>query len=223
MSLAASSAISRLARGSAKRETSCDPELSPGKVLTEGGLRMRMHDLWHRKAIGIAAATGCILVAIAPALAKSKVNDQSVTAVSGIVTGNVQEVGFRAMIQKQAIQYNLAGSAENDSDKSVRFTVQGNTDRVDQVLKAIRLGSKKSSDVKVSTSAATVDPNLKTFTVVGWTSVSRHITHPYDLVFKLRENDATIKKGAAKEVWIKICESTVQGDDAGKCDKDKDD
>jgi acylphosphatase len=183
---------------------------------------MRMHNLLRRKIIGIAALMSCILVAIAPASAKSKV-DQNVMAVSGIVTGNVQEVGFRAMIQKQAIQYNLAGSTENNSDKSVRFIVQGNKDRIDQALKAIRLGTKKSSNVKVSTSAAAVDPNLKTFTVVGWTSVSRHITHPYDLVFTLRNDDTTIKKGAAKEAWIKICESTVRGEDTGKCDKDNDD
>ena len=34
----------------------------------------------------------------APALAKSNVNGQNITAVAGIVTGNVQGVGFRAMI-----------------------------------------------------------------------------------------------------------------------------
>ncbi len=127
------------------------------------------------------------------------------------------------MIQKQAIQYNLAGSAENNNDSSVRFVVQGNKDRVDQAIRAIDKGTKKSSNVKVSTSAAIVDPNLKTFTAVGWTSVSRHITHPYDLVFTLRKDDAIIKKGAAKAVWLKICEATVQGEDSGKCDKDNDD
>jgi hypothetical protein len=30
-------------------------------------------------------------------------------AISGTVTGNDQHVGFRAMIMKQAIEYNLAG------------------------------------------------------------------------------------------------------------------
>jgi len=132
---------------------------------------MRTHRLFHRT-IGIAATMICILVTIAPVSAKSKVNAQNVTAVSGTVTGNVQEVGFRAMIQKQAI-HNLAGSPENNTDGSVRFTLQGDNDRIKQALKTISKGTKKSSNVNVSTSSAAVSQNLKTFTVVGWTSVSR--------------------------------------------------
>ena len=149
--------------------------------------------------IDIAASMICILVTIAPVSAKSKVNDQN-TAVSGTVTGNVQEVGFRAMIQKQAIQYNLAGSAENNTGGSVRFTLQGDNNRIKQALKTISKGTKKSSNVNVSTSSAAVSQNLKTFTVVGWTSVSRGITHPYDLVFPLRNPDTVIKKGEVKDM-----------------------
>jgi acylphosphatase len=169
--------------------------------------------------IDIAASMICILVTIAPVSAKSKINDQN-TAVSGTVTGNVQGVGFRAMIQKQAIQYNLAGSAENNTDGSVRFTLQGDNDRIKQALKTISKGTKKSSNVNVSTSSAAVSQNLKTFTVVGWTSVSRGITHPYDLVFPLRNPDTVIKKGEVKAIWLKICENAVKGEDTGKCDKD---
>jgi hypothetical protein len=74
--------------------------------------------------------------------------------------------------------------------------------------------------VNVSTSSAAVSQNLKTFTVVGWTSVSRGITHPYDLVFPLRNPDTVIKKGKVKAIWLKICEGAVKGEDTGKCDKD---
>jgi acylphosphatase len=63
----------------------------------------------------------------------------------------------------------------------------------------------------------------KTFTVMGWTSVSRGITHPYDLVFSLRDPDTIIKKGDVKAIWLEICESAVQGEDKDKCDKDNDD
>jgi len=178
---------------------------------------MRTHKLFHRT-IGIAASMICILATIAPVSAKSK--DQNVTAVSGTVTGNVQEVGFRAMIQKQAIRNNLAGSAENNTDGSVRFTLQGDNDRIKQALKTISKGTKKSSNVNVRTSSAAVSQNLKTFTVVGWTSVSRGITHPYDLVFPLRNPDTVIRKGEVKAIWLKICESAVKGEDTGKCDKD---
>ena len=43
---------------------------------------MRTHGLFHWT-IGIATSMICILVTIAPVSAKSKVNDQNVTAVSG--------------------------------------------------------------------------------------------------------------------------------------------
>jgi acylphosphatase len=185
---------------------------------------MRTHGLLHRTTIAIAALTSSILVAIAPALTKSKLNGANVTAISGIVSGKVQQVGFRAMIQKQAIANNLAGAAENnDDDKTVRFSLQGDRSRVNRAVAAIEDGTKKSSDVKVSLSPATLDPNLKTFTVVGWNSVSRKITNRYDLVFTLREDNTTIKKKAAKQVWLGICTKAVaKTEDAGKCDKDDD-
>jgi acylphosphatase len=65
----------------------------------------------------------------------------------------------------------------------VQFSLQGNKNRVNQALAAIRDGTENSSNVKVSVSPATVDPTLNTFTVVGWTSVSRNISNPYDLAF----------------------------------------
>jgi acylphosphatase len=105
---------------------------------------------------------------------------------------------YTAMSLPPDFSYNLGGSAENDNDKSVRFILQGVKERIDQALKAIRKGTKKSSNVNVNVSPAQLDPNLKTFTVVGWTSVSRHTSHLNDLVFNLRREDT------------------------GKCDKDGD-
>jgi acylphosphatase len=124
------------------------------------------------------------------------------------------------MIQKQAIKYNLAGSAKNNKDKTVQFRLQGDKKRVNQAIEVIRDGTKRSSNVKVALSSATVSPNLNTFTVVGWTSVSRHIKNPYDLVFTLRADNTKIKKKAAKSVWLKICKKAVKGKDVGKCQKD---
>jgi acylphosphatase len=177
-----------------------------------------MHNL-HRRMIRIATLATCILAAMAPAGAKSNLNDHNVIAISGVVSGNVQKVGFRAMIQKQAIEYNLTGSAENRDDKSVRFILQGDKKRIDRAVTAIRKGTKKSSNVKVSLSRAAVDPSLNTFTVVRWTSISRNITKPYNLVFTLRPDNTTIKKKAAKAIWLEICSSTVKGEDRGKCEK----
>ncbi len=180
---------------------------------------MCMHTLLNRAVTGVAPLISCVLVAIAPAQAKSNLSGQNITAVSGTVSGNVQQVGFRALIQKQAIAYNLAGSAENEDDATVRFTLQGDKNRIDLAVAAIRDGTKKSSNVKVSLSPATVAPNLNTFTVVGWTSVTRNIRTPYDLVFTLRADDTTIKRKAVKAVWSEICNKTVKGGDVGKCDK----
>jgi acylphosphatase len=139
-------------------------------------------------------------------------------AIKGIVSGAmIQKVGFRAMIQKEAIMYNLAGYARNIPDGTVSISLQGDKHRIDKVLDAIRTGTKKSSrDNKVSVTDDALDPSLKTFTVVQWTSTTRNITNPYDLVFQLRPADDEISPKQAKGVWNTIAESTLKGDDLAK-------
>jgi hypothetical protein len=61
--------------------------------------------------------------------------------------------------------------------------------------------------------------SLKTFTVYGWTSTSRNITNPYDLVFQLRPASDEISKKEAAAVWNTIAESTLKGDDLDKFKK----
>jgi acylphosphatase len=141
-------------------------------------------------------------------------------AISGIVSGNVQKVGFRAMILKQAIKYNLAGSARNTQEGTVQFTLQGDENRIGQAVMAIRDGTRRSSEVNVSTFPAKVDPSLDRFTVIAWTSASRNITNPYDLVFHLRTNDEPVSKREAKQVWHEILRSTLKGEDLDKLDDD---
>ena len=54
-------------------------------------------------------------------------------AITATVTGaKIQKVGFRAMIQKEAIMYNLAGFARNNPDGTVEVRLQGDKDRIDQ-------------------------------------------------------------------------------------------
>ena len=118
---------------------------------------MRAFNLLRRRSLCVAAVS-CTLVTIASPLAQLNAKAQNVTAVSGIVTGNVQEVGFRAMIQRRAIRYNLAGTVENKNDKSVQFFLQGDEDRIDKALNAVRKGTKKSSDVNVSISPTPIRP-----------------------------------------------------------------
>ena len=137
-------------------------------------------------------------------------------AIAATVTGNNQRVGFRAMIMKQAIEYNLAGEAKNEADGIVLFTLQGDPDRLDSSLAAVREGTKKSSNIKVSTTEAAVDHGLSTFTIIDWTSTSRNITTPYTLVFALRADDEVISKSEAKGVWRQILRTTLRGEDLQK-------
>ena len=137
-------------------------------------------------------------------------------AVEATATGKDQQVGFRALVMKQAIQYNLAGSARNDANEIVHFTLQGGKKRIDSALATIKNGTKKSSDIKITTTPAAIDPNLNAFTIVDWTSSSRKITNKYNLVFQLRANDAAISPADAKKAWRQILENTLNADDLKK-------
>ena len=139
-------------------------------------------------------------------------------AVSGTISGEkIQKVGFRAMIQKQAIMYNLAGAVRNNPDGTVSLSLQGDRERIDKVLDVIRAGNKKSStNNTVNLTEAALDPSLNTFTVYAWTSTSRNIANPYDLVFHLRSPDDEISAKKAEEIWNTIAEGTLKGDDLTK-------
>jgi acylphosphatase len=145
---------------------------------------------------------------------------QQKEAILATVTGDDQQVGFRAMIMKHAIEYNLAGSAKNEANGTVHFALQGDSDRLNSALGAIRAGTKKSSNIEVSATQIAVDDGLSTFTIIDWTSTSRNITTPYTLVFTLRADDKAISKSEAKDVWHQILQTTLHGDDLQKLDKD---
>ena len=137
-------------------------------------------------------------------------------AVEATVTGNDQQVGFRALVMKQAIEYNLSGSARNDENEVVHFTLQGDKQRIDLALATIQEGTKRSTDIKITTTSAAIDPALNAFTIVDWTSSSRNITNKYNLVFELRANDTAISPTDAKAAWRQILEKTLDADDLKK-------
>lgn len=141
-------------------------------------------------------------------------------AVQATVTGNDQQVGFRALVMKQAIEYNLSGSARNDANEIVHFTLQGDKKRIDLALATLQEGTKRSSDIKITTTPAAIDPALNTFTIVDWTSSSRNITNKYNLVFKLRANDAAISPADAKAAWHQILDKTLDAADLKKLQPD---
>jgi acylphosphatase len=141
---------------------------------------------------------------------------QMAHAISATVTGKDEGVGFRAMIMKEAIRYNLAGSAENEPNDVVKFTLQGKADRIDAAIAKIREGTARSEDIQVNATQGTVVHGLKAFSVVDWTSQTRNITNPYNLTFNLRSEDNEISKDDAKDVWHQILRNTLQGDDLAK-------
>ncbi len=174
--------------------------------------------VWKRAGYRFALLLAAVLSSGGAILAAGDASAQQ-QAFKGSVRGaNLQKVGFRAMIQKEAIMYNLAGFARNNPDGTVEVSLQGDKGRIDQTLAAIRAGSKKSSKNNAISPIPTVfDPNLKTFTVFAWTSTSRNITNPYDLVFHLRSTDEQIiSRHDAKTIWNDIAKSTLKGDDLAK-------
>jgi acylphosphatase len=156
------------------------------------------------------------------AVAANAVEQEAITAT--VMGEMVQKVGFRAMIQKQAIMYNLAGYARNDPDGTVGVMLQGDKDRIEKTLEAISAGNNNSSKANIIGETSTpLDPNLRTFTILRWTSQSRNISNPYDLVFNLRPDDSEISAKEAKAIWNTVTESTLKGEDLAKFMKHLDD
>jgi acylphosphatase len=59
---------------------------------------------------------------------------------SAVVKGEVQGVGFRWAVQRQAGQLGLTGYAENLPDGSVRVEAEGDPDRLDELEAFLRQG-----------------------------------------------------------------------------------
>jgi acylphosphatase len=136
-------------------------------------------------------------------------------AISAIVTGDDQMVGFRAIVMKQAIEHNLAGMAANQPNMIVSFTLQGDGKRIDKAIAEIGKGTNRSAGVSVSASPSTIS-SLETFTIFDWTSSTRGITKPYTLVFTLREDDGVISTDDAKTIWHGILQNALDWEDLQK-------
>jgi acylphosphatase len=151
---------------------------------------------------------------IAPAFA-ANAQQEAITAT--VIGEKVQKVGYRALIQKRAIMYNLAGYARNDPDGTVAVRLQGDQDRIAETLEAVSAGNKQSSKANIiGEAAAPLDPNLRTFTIFSWTSTSRNISTPYDVVFTLRPDNSEISLKDADAVWNSIAERVLKGEDLVK-------
>jgi acylphosphatase len=158
-----------------------------------------------------------LICGITIAVTTMAANAQQEAITATVIGENIQKVGYRAMIQKQAIMYNLAGYARNNPDGTVGVGLQGDGKRIAKTLEAISAGNKKSSKANIiGETPAALDPSLKTFTVFGWTSKSRNISNPYDLVFNLRPADNEISGKEAEAIWDTLAETALKGEDLAK-------
>jgi acylphosphatase len=133
-------------------------------------------------------------------------------AISVTFTGNDPRLNLRALVMRQAIEYNLAGSAKNLPNGILQFTFQGDAERIDAALVAIFKEINKFS-IGLKTNPVPVAPTLSTFTILAWTSVEHNLQNPYDFTFTLRADDKVISDSEAKNEWLKLLAKTVKGDD----------
>lgn len=159
-------------------------------------------------------AIAALLFVLGPLSAWAKPHARA--AVRGTVRGQVQKVGFRALILRQAIRYNFSGTARNLDDGTVEFLLQGEPKRIPKALDAIRQGTAKSANVQVASAPCEVDLAIDRFTVVAWLSTSREITNRYDLVFLPREDGSTVSEKEARRVYHEILGRTLSPDDLEK-------
>ena len=149
------------------------------------------------------------VVFLIPASVFAETGAQKLAAIEGGVYGNVQEVGFRAFIFKQAIRYNLGGSIENQPDGSVHFTLQGPPVRLDEALMLIKQGPEKATVTDVKVAVCLVRKDITFVVVKGWTSKSRDFDHPVDLVYSLRPEDEILSDSEAGQIFKKIIRAAM--------------
>lgn len=130
------------------------------------------------------------------------------SAVQGLVSGQVQKVGFRAFILRQAVAGNLSGWTVNLSDGRVSFCLAGPAPRIQSALEEIARGPDRSKVAGVQTWPVPYPPGPQTFTVCAWTSESRKITTPYNLVFSLRSPDSVLSKKKADKFYHRLLEES---------------
>ena len=84
-------------------------------------------------------------------------NNADKSRLSVLISGRVQGVGFRAFVQRQALDLHLSGYAENLSDGRVEVVAEGDKDDLEHLLVKLRNGPShaKVNEVEVSWGEAT--------------------------------------------------------------------
>lgn len=86
-----------------------------------------------------------------------------------IVTGKVQDVGFRHYVQKEAEKLNVEGTVHNVDDGSVHILVCGSSEKLDDLIDVIYNGTRKSKVENVLTEPLTQIKDFRgVFRVIGF-------------------------------------------------------
>jgi acylphosphatase len=80
-----------------------------------------------------------------------------------IVTGRVQQVGFRYYCMQEAAILGLSGYARNLRDGSVEVEAQGNDEAIEKFIAAVRRGPRASEVINVSIGPAEAKWEEKAF------------------------------------------------------------
>lgn len=157
---------------------------------------------------------------------------QTVTGVVSSVDGHpVTQVGFRAMVLKNAIRWNLAGSAVNNScttsPPTVSLVLQGYPDAIQAAKQQIMQGTKlcPTGNFAIQWTDPVDGGNLTVFKVQGWTSSTRHINTPYNLLYFVNPDPQTsvLDAAGASACYRQILFYCVTDpDDRAKIDKASD-
>lgn len=82
---------------------------------------------------------------------------------SVIVSGRVQEVGFRFFVCQTALMMNLTGWVRNNYDGTVELEVQGDENALSSFLEKVKKGNRFSRVENVVSSSIEVMENEKSF------------------------------------------------------------
>ncbi len=85
--------------------------------------------------------------------------------VRGFVSGRVQGVGFRWFVLQAARRFGLRGRVRNLPDGCVEFVAQGEGERVDRLLEAIRQGPAGSRVEGIETNEVSALPRYEEFMI----------------------------------------------------------
>ena len=84
-----------------------------------------------------------------------------------VVSGLVQQVGFRYFVYQTAVKFNLTGWVRNCFDGTVELEVQGDETVISKFIDALRKGNRFSRVDNIAPNLIDIKQNEKSFKIIG--------------------------------------------------------